>query len=480
MKRIEHDFIGEMEIDDSYYYGIQTIRGMSYSANSGKTLGKDAKGLVYHMAAIKMAAAKSNAKSGGLEIEKKDAIVQACQEIMDGKFMDQFPVDLFTGGGGITLHMNINEVIANRANEILTGHKGYDTIHPNTHVNMGQSTNDVLPCAILLSLNELLNQLADETEYIFKVTDRKAEEFKDVVKIGRTCLQDAVPITLGQEFSGYALGLKRQMFLLRDIARECLTIPIGATAVGTGIGLLPGYTTQTRAFLSEILGKVVKVSENDYDAFQNSDIYTRVSCNLKTLASILSKMSIDFRIMSSGPRAGFHEINLPQLLPGSSIMPGKINPILPELMIQVCYQVCGNDAVISMAAQNCELDLNVWEAVIMKCLFESCTLLKSSIHIFAEHCVAGITANVEVCRSYAENSTALSAIVASVWGYEMGSSVAREASEKGMTILEVVVERKLLTEEQAHELLDPLNLVDLKTIQANVSRFRTLVHSKKE
>lgn len=473
--RIEHDFLGEMELDDSAYYGIQTKRGMEYSAKSGHSFGRDAFVLIYNLAAIKLAAAQSNCLSGGLDEDRCRAIIKACQEIMEGRFTDQFPTDLFTGGGGISVHMNVNEVIANRANEIMTGHKGYDTVHPNTHVNMSQSTNDVLPCALMLSLNSLLEDLVDATEKAAHITDKKAGEFKNVVKIGRTCLQDAVPITLGQEFSGYASALHRQVALLKDLADACLTLPIGATAVGTGVGLQPGYILQAENCLSNILHKDIRVSENYFDAFQNSDIYTRISCALKTLAGVLSKMATDLRLMSSGPRAGFHEINLPQILPGSSIMPGKINPILPELVIQVCFQINGNDTAISMAVDNCDLDLNVWEAVMTKCLFESCTLLSKSIDVFARECVAGITANTDVCRGYAENSTALSAIVAAVWGYETGSSVAREAVEKDMTIRQVVVSRGLLNEEQAGELLDPLTLVDPKKNQKNIAKYQKLL-----
>ncbi|MCI8593045.1 MAG: aspartate ammonia-lyase [Lachnospiraceae bacterium] len=473
--RIEHDFLGEMEIEDSAYYGIQTKRGLRYSAKSGHSFGQDAFVLIYNLAALKLAAAQSNCLSGGLTEKQCRAIIQACQEIMEGRFMDQFPTDLFTGGGGITVHMNVNEVIANRANEILTGHKGYDAIHPNTHVNMSQSTNDVLPCALLLSLNSLLEDLASSTKAAANITDKKAEEFKDVVKIGRTCLQDAVPITLGQEFSGYASALHRQVTLLQELADACLVLPIGATAVGTGVGLQPGYILQAENCLSNILHKDIRVTKNYFDAFQNSDIYTRISCALKTLAGVLSKMATDLRLMSSGPRAGFHEINLPRLLPGSSIMPGKINPILPELVIQVCFQINGNDTAISMAVDNCDLDLNVWEAVMTKCLFESCTLLSRSLDVFARECVAGITANVDVCREYAENSTAISAIVSAVWGYETGSSVAREAVEKDMTIYEVVVSRGLLNEEQARELLDPLTLVDPVKNQKNIAKYQRLL-----
>ena len=458
--RIEHDFLGEMEIEDSAYYGIQTKRGLNYSAKSGHSLGQDAFVLVYNLAAIKLAAAQSNCLSGGLSEAQCSAIIQACREIMDGRFTDQFPTDLFTGGGGITVHMNINEVIANRANEILTGHKGYDAVHPNTHVNMSQSTNDVLPCALLLSLNSLLDELAHATETAAVITDRKAEEFKDVVKIGRTCLQDAVPITLGQEFSGYASALHRQVTLLRELADACLILPIGATAVGTGVGLQPGYILQAENCLCNILHKNIRVTKNYFDAFQNSDIYTRISCALKTLAGVLSKMATDLRLMSSGPRAGFGEINLPAKQNGSSIMPGKVNPVIPEVVNQVAFHVIGNDLTITMAAEAGQLELNAFEPIVFYCMFQSIDTLAYAVRTLVDNCVKGITANETRCRYLVENSVGIITAICPHVGYQKAAEIAKQALQTGETVRSLILKEGLLTEEELEKILSPVGMTE--------------------
>lgn len=478
MFRTEHDFLGDMDIDDAFYYGIQTIRGMRVSADSGRTLGQDGADLLHFLALLKKAAAAANMEIGALEPKIGKAILATCDEIIAGRLNDHFPVDLFTGGGGITVHMNVNEVVANRASEILTGKKGYDPVHPNTHVNMGQSTNDILPSAMLLALHKRLEELAAQVDLLHAETTKKATEFQSVVKIGRTCYQDAVPITLGQEFSGYAAFLARQSALLKTVATECLEIPLGATAVGTEIGTLPGLTEQMQKELCALTGERVVRSANYFDSLQNGDIYAKVSFAMKSLAMGISKMAMDLRVMSSGPRSGFGEIKLPELLPGSSIMPGKINPILPELVCQVCYQVCGNDVAVTMAVENGDLDLNVWEAIITKCLFESSRLLTNSVARFATHCIAGITANEKVCQQYAESSISLAAAVSAVFGYETGSAVAREAAESGKTILQVVLDRKLLAPECARELLAPLHMTDAKKMQDTIAKIRTSLGQK--
>lgn len=470
--RWEHDFLGDMEIDDSLYYGIQTIRGMHASPLSGQSINVEAKEMIYYMAAIKQAAARANGEIGAISADIAEAIVKASEEVMEGKFDDQFPVDMFTGGGGITPHMNMNEVLANRASEILTGKKTYEAVHPNTHVNKCQSTNDVYPAAILLAIYDKMIHLINKTNKLAEVLEHKSEEFQDVVKIGRTCFQDAMPVTLGQEFSGYASFVRRQIRFLRMTAKECLTLPLGGTAVGTCSGCEPGYKEAVLKHLKQITGWDLELSDNYFDSFQNGDLYARISFAMKTLASGLSKMSQDFRVMSSGPRAGFSEIRLPEALPGSSIMPGKINPTLPELMNQVCFQICGNDVTITMAVEHCDLDLNVWEAIISKCLFESATVLTGSIELFAEKCVAGITANKEVCYKHAAESVSLSAVISSLFGYPVGSMVARKASEQNRTIAEVAVEEGLLTKEQADDLLDPLKLTDGDALAVRIHQFK--------
>ncbi|MCP1122615.1 lyase family protein [Bacillus sp. 3103sda1] len=329
--RLEQDLIGELEIDDDVYYGIQTVRACENFSISGRTI-ESYPHLIRSVAYIKKAAAMVNHCVGVLDLDKKNVICLAADEIINGEMKNQFPVDIYQAGGGVSINMNINEVIANRANELLTGHKGYDVIHPNEHVNMSQSTNDVLPSAM---------------------------------KIARTCLQDAVPITLGQQFSGYHSFIKRQIEEWKKLQKDCLSIVIGATAVGTGIGAAPGYQEKMYEFLPLIANVPVIKEDNFFDGLQNADIYLKISASLKTLSSGLSKMSSDLRLLSSGPRAGFAKIRLPAVQPGSSIMPGKINPCIPEMMMQVCFDVYGKDQAITFAVDRGELDLNIWSSYVL-------------------------------------------------------------------------------------------------------------------
>ncbi|WP_028392518.1 aspartate ammonia-lyase [Bacillus cihuensis] len=457
--RLEKDLIGELEIDEEVYYGIQTVRACQNFSISGRTV-ELYPHLIRSMAFIKKAAALSNHSVGVLEQEKKIVICQAADEIIDGKMTNQFPVDIYQGGGGVSINMNVNEVIANRANELLTGHKGYDYIHPNEHVNMSQSTNDVLPSAmkmacffyiedLLISLNKIESSLAD-----------KVDEFSSIVKIARTCLQDAVPITLGQQFSGYHSFIKRQVEDIKKLQKECLSIIVGATAVGTGIGAAPGYTEKMYEYLPEVSNLSVYKEENFFDGLQNADIYIKISAYLKGLSSGLSKLSSDLRLLSSGPRAGFAEIDLPAVQPGSSIMPGKINPCIPEMMMQVCFDVYGNDQAITFAVDRGELDLNIWEPIILKNLFESFSILTNGIRLFTEKCLDGIEVNKKICLNNAEKSLSLSIVISSLFGYRVANEVALEAHEKNSTIKEVVVEKGLLKEEEASKLLNPENLTD--------------------
>lgn len=458
MPRVEHDYLGKRQLADDCYYGIQTLRGVEASGITGRSLVSYAPRLIYYMAAIKWAAAKANLESGRISEEQSDAISSAAREVMDGKWADQFPIDSFTGGGGVSIHMNINEVIANRANELMTGKKGYDCVHPNTHVNKGQSTNDVYPSALLLTLREMLLELEAAAGELQNALEAKADEYKDVVKLGRTCLQDALPMTWDQSFGGCAAGIARQRRSLQEIAEECLQIPLGGTAVGTGSGESRACMDRMYSYLKELIGIEIKKSENFFDEMQNADIYPRISGAIKGLALCVSKFSGDLRLLSSGPRAGFGELTLPSVLPGSSIMPGKINPILPELMKQVYFQIAGNDTAVTIAAEEGELELNVWEGLFLKCLMESGTMLEKGIRLFTEKCVCGIRVNREVCLRYAKNSTALSAVVSSAFGYEEGSRMARAASESGKTIEEEVVEYGLMGKEAAEEFLNPLHL----------------------
>ena len=457
--RKEKDALGEMLIPKEVYYGIQTERARHNFNVSGQTTEAFPK-YIWSIAAIKKAAALANKEIGALQAEVADAICQAADEILEGKKYHEFPIDVFQGGGGTSTNMNANEVIANRANEIITGCKGYKKVHPNTHVNMGQSTNDVIPSAMKMATYLYLEELIEESKKLEESLNEKKDEFKNVVKLGRTCLQDAVPITLGQEFSGYAHFLHRQIGRLVEIKSKCVDIPLGATAVGTELSTFTGYTKSVYSHLSKISCIPVTKEENFFDGLQNGDIYIEVSSVLKSLATGLSKIATDFRILSSGPRAGFNEIELPAVQPGSSIMPGKVNPVMPELVNQICYQICGNDVAITMAVEGGELDLNVWEPVIIKCLFESCRLLNDSIPLFVQKCIKGIKVNEKVCKKYAESSIALSTVIASLFGYKTGSMVAKKAADENKTIKEVVLELGILTKEEAEKYLDPMFLTN--------------------
>jgi len=457
--RIEHDLIGDLEVPADAYYGIQTERARRHFDVSGRTIG-EYPSFIRSIAAIKKAAALANQEIGALAPAIAEAICSAADGVMEGKFSAEFPMDIFQGGGGTSANMNVNEVIANRANEILTGHKGYDRVHPNTHVNMGQSTNDVIPAAMHICFYEYLTELAKSLEYLEGVLKHKTDEFSSVVTVSRTCIQDAMPITLGQKFSGYWSFVRRQVALTKETARACTTLPLGATAVGTGLGTFPGYMDKVYPHLAEITGVPVVRDENLFDGLQNTDSHLKVSAALKSIATGLGKMARDLRLLSSGPRSGFREIELPAVQPGSSIMPGKINPVLPELINQICYQVCGNDFAVTMAVEGGELDLNVWEPLIVKCIAESCTLLTRGIRSFTDHCVAGIRANEAVCREYAESALAISTVVSALFGYERGTEVAKTAYAKGISVKQAVVDLGLMTPREAGTLMDPLMLTD--------------------
>lgn len=457
--REETDGLGKLLIQDDVYYGIQTERAKHNFAISGKTIEGFPK-LIWSIAAIKKAAALAHRDIGVLEEEIASAILQASEEVMKGEMRSQFPIDVFQGGGGTSTNMNVNEVIANRANEILLGIKGYQRVHPNTHINMGQSTNDVIPSAMKIASYLYLQELLQSMETLEKVLEDKVNEFRDIVKIGRTCFQDAVPITLGQEFSGYLFFLRRQMREIDKVMSLCCQIPLGATAIGTGLGTHPGYLEKVYVYLFQITEIAVRKEENFFDSLQNGDTFLRLSFILKSIATGLSKMASDFRLLSSGPKAGFSEIVLPAVQPGSSIMPGKVNPVIPEMVNQVCYQVCGNDFAITMAVEGGELDLNTWEPLMMKCLDESFRLLTQSITLFANKCVNGIRANKDVCAKFAESSIALSTVISTIFGYETGQSVAKYANEKGILVKTAAIEMGILTPDEADKLLDPMVLTN--------------------
>lgn len=457
--RKERDSLGELFIPDDVYYGIQTTRALQNSGVLGVKISAFPK-FIWSMAAIKKAAALANRDIGVLDNEIATAISRAADEVMSGKFDSQFPLDIFQGGGMTPANMNANEVIANRANELLTGKKGYDRVHPNTHVNKCQSTNDAMPAAVHIALHLYLQDLLSAFKPLEEVLQVKVAEFQDVVKLGRTCLQDAVPLTLGQEFSGYLSFVRRQKKKLSNVAGDCLELILGATAVGTGLGTYPGYLDKVYEHLNEITGIPFQKAENLFDGMQSCDLFIDVSSALTSLATGLSRIADTLRLLSSGPRAGLNEIQLPALQPGSSIMPGKINPVMPELVMHVCCQVRGNNHMVLMAVEDGEPDINVWESIFAKCLFESCQLLTNCMPMFAEKCLQGIQANREVCRKHAESSIALATVISSIYGYELGSKVAKTAYQQNKTVKEVAVEMDIFTPDEANELLDPMLLTD--------------------
>ena len=469
--RQDTDLLGSMMIPQSAYYGIQTVRAVENFAVSGKTAA-DIPHLLYSIAAIKQAAAKANTKIGALDKKIADAIVQASQEVMEGKLDEHFPIDIFQGGGGTSTNMNMNEVIANRANEIATGKIGYDFVQPNNHVNLGQSTNDVIPASIKMTCRLHIKALIAELDKLEHALAEKTQAFAHMVKLGRTCLQDAVPMTFGQQFSGYQAQVKRLKDMLTTANQGALSLPLGGTAVGTGLATFEGYLDAVYADLQDITGEKYIPEENFFDGMQNGDFYLEISSQLKKLAAFLSKLATDLRIQGSGPRAGFNELIVPAVQPGSSIMPGKINPVIPELVNQVAYQVIGNDVTITMAVEGGELDLNIWEPIIIKALFESCTLLTNVIPIFINKCLKDLQVNEQVSRRYAEESTALATVIATLFGYQTGSSVAKAAHKKGCTVKDVVLEQKLLTPEQAEYLLDPMSMTDPHKSAAAIKRYQ--------
>lgn len=456
----EKDGLGEMDIPEEVYYGIQSERARRNFDISGHNI-DEFPDFLRAIAEIKKAAALTNYTIGKLDQKIAVAICQAADEIIEGKMAGMFRIDVFQGGGSTSTNMNVNEVLAKRANEILTGHKGYDAVHPNTHVNRGQSTNDVIPTAISITCYRYAKILKNVLLELEKDLKNKADELKEVVKASRTCLQDAVPITLGQEFSGYQSFISRHIALLDKLMfSEPLKLPLGGTASGTGLGVFDGYMEEVYIQLEKVTGITVMQKENLFDGLQQGDEYLRISGYLKSLATGLGKIATDLRMLSSGPRCGFQELYLPAVQPGSSIMPGKVNPVIPELVNQVCYQVCGDDMAITMAVEGGELDLNVWEPVIIKNLTEEFKLLTGGIRQFTRLCIAGISANKEKCLEYAENTLANATVASALLGYPEGTIIAQKAVAEEKTIREVVREKKIMQDGEVDKLFDPLMLTD--------------------
>ena len=459
LHRVEKDFLGEKEIESNKYYGIQTLRARE-NFDITKTDISLFPNFIKSIAKVKKACALTNYELGDLTDIQKDAIVQACNEIIDGKFHDQFIVDPIQGGAGTSTNMNANEVIANRALEILGKPKSsYDIIHPNNHINMSQSTNDVYPTAIKLTLHELIYKLKDSLRFLRDCFEEKSVEFKDILKMGRTQLQDAVPMTLGQEFKTFAVMIDEDIYRLRDCQALLKEVNLGATAIGTGINTKPAYQRKVISNLREVTG-VDYISAGDLiEATQDTGAFVHISGILKRVAIKISKICNDLRLLSSGPRAGFNEINLPPLQPGSSIMPGKVNPVIPEVVNQVAFEVIGADTTISIASEHGQLQLNVFEPLIAYKLFTSINMMRRAFYSLGKKCVKGITANEEVCMNNILNSVTLVTCLNPILGYEKSSAIAKEALKTNKRVYDIILEQELFTKEELDELLHPRNMV---------------------
>ncbi len=457
--RLEKDSLGSREIPGDVYYGIQTDRAVENFHVSGL---RSHPRLIDAYLYIKKAAALANAKSGELDPKLKDAIVRACDEILDGKLRDQFPVDAFQMGAGTAIHMNVNEVLSNRANEILGSPKGsYKPVHPNDHANMAQSTNDTFPSAVrvaaLLILKESLHGPLEALEKSFAV---KGREFDGVLKSARTHLQDAVPIRLGQEFAAYAECLRKCRGSLLEAEKSLLELGLGGSAAGTGLNTPPGYREDVIRELARLTGLALVPARDMREAMQSQRPIAEVSASLRNLCLELTRIVNDLRLLSSGPTTGFGEINLPAMAPGSSIMPGKVNPSILEMVNMVAFQVIGGDTVIALGTQAGQMELNVMMPVMAFNLNFSMMILGNGLKILKEKCVDGITANVERCAHYAASSMGLATALNAYIGYAQAAEVAKEALKSGKTIIQVIREKKILTEEQIRSILDPAKMTE--------------------
>jgi len=453
--RTEHDLLGEMPVRADVYYGIHTARALENFQITGTAMSRFPE-LIVALASIKEAAALTNRHLGLLDERRAEAIVKAATEIRNGALHDQFVVDVIQGGAGTSANMNANEVVANRALELLGHQRGdYGFLHPIEHVNMSQSTNDVYPTAVKVALHFLIERLVEAMGRLRQAFTAKAEEFADILKMGRTQLQDAVPMTLGQEFSTFAVMLGEDQERLREASALIGEINLGATAIGTGITAHPDYAAGVCANLSQITGIPLKTAGNLIEATQDCGAFVQLSGVLKRVAVKLSKTCNDLRLLSSGPRAGLGEINLPPRQAGSSIMPGKVNPVIPEVVNQVAFEVIGNDVTVSFAAEAGQLQLNAFEPVIAYSLFKSLTHLRAACDTLGERCIPGITANRKHLRQIVEHSIGIVTALNPYIGYTNATAVAQKALATGRSVYDVVLEMGLLTRERLDAILQP-------------------------
>lgn len=458
--RVEEDLLGEMEIPNDCYYGVHTMRAIDNFQISRTTINHVPE-FIRGMVMVKKATALANRRLHTLPKEKYEAIVWACDQVLEhGRCMDQFPIDVFQGGAGTSLNMNTNEVIANLALEHLGYEKGrYDIINPNDDVNMSQSTNDAYPTGFRLGVYAAMNDLIAAIDQLQQAFNAKGHQFMDILKMGRTQLQDAVPMTLGEEFRAFAHNLAEEQAVLRDAQARLLEVNLGATAIGTGVNTPAGYRHQVVASLSEVTGLEIKTARDLIEATSDTGAYVLAHGAVKRTAMKLSKICNDLRLLSSGPRAGLNEINLPPRQAGSSIMPAKVNPVIPEVVNQVCFKVFGNDLTVTMAAEAGQLQLNVMEPVIGEALFQSIRILGNAAKALQEKCVEGITANPEVCRAYVENSIGIVTYLNPFIGHHNGDLIGKEAAATGKSVRELVLEKGLMDEDTLNQVLSVENLM---------------------
>ncbi|HET9371023.1 MAG TPA: aspartate ammonia-lyase [Vicinamibacterales bacterium] len=454
--RNEHDLLGEKAVPADAYYGVQTARALENFHISGVPL-SHYPNLIKAFAMVKMAAARANVECGQFSREILTGIEGACRELMEGRLHDQFQLDVFQGGAGTSTNMNANEVIANRALELMGHRKGdYQFCDPHDHLNCSQSTNDAYPTSLHIGMALGNIELVAAVNELIAAFRAKGKEFGGVVKMGRTQLQDAVPMTLGQEFEAFAETLAGEVRTLENVQHVLCENNMGATAIGTGLNAPAGYAQACTKHLAAITGLPIHLADNLIEATQDTQAFVLYSSCMKSLAIKLSKVCNDLRLLSSGPRCGLREINLPAKQPGSSIMPGKVNPVIPEVVNMVCFRVIGSDLTVAMAAESGQLQLNVFEPVIAACIFEAQTMFMNAVRTLRVHCVEGITANADVCRGYVEYSIGVVTALNPVIGYDKSTALAAEAMKTGRGIIELVREKKILTEAQIAQVLDPV------------------------
>lgn len=448
--RTEHDSIGSINLPDNAYYGVQSMRAKENFPMTGQLMHPY---MVDSLVVIKKAAAIANQRAGTLKPEIATAIIRACDEILGGKLRDQFIVDPIQGGAGTSANMNANEVIANRATEIMGGKLGDMLVHPNDHVNMAQSTNDVFPSAGKLAALRMTEELLDSVDKLINALDRKAEEYTHVIKLGRTQLQDAVPMFLGQEFKAHANALRRCAMRILRSRNELFDLNLGATAIGTSINASQGYLECVVDILADLVGQPLKAADDLIDATQNPDSFAAISAAVKNCALVMSKIANDMRLLSSGPCGGIEELQLPPRQHGSSIMPGKINPVIPEVVTQAAFLVAGNDVTISMAVEAGQLELNAFEPVLFYCLFESLQVLAHAADTFRERCIEGIVANVEHCNQLLMQSMAIATALCPVIGYEKATYIVKKALKQHRTVVEVALEELSMPKEDIEKIV---------------------------